>query len=168
MSFKYDEFYKDNPHGLGEPFPELVEFFNTNDVKHARVLDIGCGQGRDALFIARLGHTVVGVDISPTGIEQMHVDAKKEKLDIVGVLADITKYEPEGKFDVILIDRTLHMILDETERLGVLNAITSHIAESGFVLIADEKENLPAMQTQLKNNGFTVTFAKKGFLFAEY
>ena len=28
MSTDYEEFYKDNPHGLGKPFKELVQFFN--------------------------------------------------------------------------------------------------------------------------------------------
>ena len=167
MSFKYDEFYKQNPHGLGEPFPEFVDFFKQYEVEHAQVLDVGCGQGRDALFIARQGHRVVGVDLSATGISQLVADAEKENLEINGIVADITEYEPDEIFDVVVIDRTLHMLPEETERLKVLDTLTSHVAEHGYVLIADEKNNLPAMRTQLERNDFTITFAKKGFLFAK-
>jgi len=52
----------------GQPFPEFVQFFVDFDQVNASVLDLGCGQGRDALFIARMGHDVLGVDLSPTGI----------------------------------------------------------------------------------------------------
>ena len=46
----------------GQPSSELVEFFKHHQKKHASVLDLDCGQGIDALFIARKGHTLPGVD----------------------------------------------------------------------------------------------------------
>ena len=57
------------------------------------MLDLGCGQGRDALFIARKGHAVVGVNISKTGVGQMLEDAKQEELDISGIVADVVCYQ---------------------------------------------------------------------------
>lgn len=167
MSTDYEKFYKENPHGLGEPFKEFVDFFDRYEKKHARILDIGCGQGRDALFIARLGHSVVGVDMSPTGIAQMVADAEKEKLDIVGVVADITDYEPEEAYDVIVIDRTLHMLPEEAERIAVLERLVARVFDSGYMLIADEKKNLPTMENFLKQHGWTITLSQKGFLFAQ-
>ena len=53
----------------------------------------GCGQGRDALFIAHKGHSVLGVDTAQTGIEQMLEEAESEKLAVDGVITDITNYE---------------------------------------------------------------------------
>ena len=55
MTTDYEQFYRENPHGLGEPTREFVAFFDTYDRAQASVLDVGCGQGRDALFVARLG-----------------------------------------------------------------------------------------------------------------
>lgn len=167
MTFQYDQFYQENPHGLGEPFPEVVEFFAGYEKKTARVLDVGCGQGRDALPIARLGHTVVGVDLSRAGIEQMLADAKQENLDVEGILADITDYKPDGTFDVILIDRTLHMLPEESERLRVLDTLTDHAKDEVHILIADEKQNLPAMKALLEEKGWSITMEKKGFLFGK-
>ena len=46
----------------GQPSSELVEFFKHHQKKHASVLDLDCGQGMAALFIARKGHTLPGVD----------------------------------------------------------------------------------------------------------
>ena len=50
-------------------------------------------KGRDALFVARKGHSVLGVDKAQTGIEQMLEEAESEKLAVDGVIADITNYE---------------------------------------------------------------------------
>ena len=55
----------------GQPSSELVEFFKHHQKKHASVLDLDCGQGMDALFIARKGHTLPGVDAAQTGIKQI-------------------------------------------------------------------------------------------------
>ncbi|WP_409070426.1 class I SAM-dependent methyltransferase [Aliifodinibius sp. S!AR15-10] len=49
-------------------------------------MDFGCGQGRDALFIARMGHRVLGVDISKTGISQMLDEANRENIDSLPLL----------------------------------------------------------------------------------
>jgi len=55
MAFDYEKYYRENRHGLGEPTKEFVAFFDDFDRDGASVLDVGCGQGRDALFIARKG-----------------------------------------------------------------------------------------------------------------
>ena len=52
----YEKEYQNSRNVCGEPFPEIVEFFENYDDECATVLDSGCGQGRDALFIARKGH----------------------------------------------------------------------------------------------------------------
>ena len=64
----YDQHYRAGRGQCGDPFPEFVAFFDSDDRQRARVLDLGCGQGRDALLAARLGHAVVGVDLCAIGI----------------------------------------------------------------------------------------------------
>ena len=45
---------------FGEPYPELIDFF-TNYRNKGRLLDLGCGQGREAIPVARLGFEVTGI-----------------------------------------------------------------------------------------------------------
>ncbi len=142
MTFDYDKLYCEMQQALGEPSSDITNFFARHSKPHMRVLDMGCGQGRDALFMARAGHDVVGVDLSGAGISCMLSDAKAQELTIVGVVADIREYAPEGLFDVILIDRTLHM-LPRPDRQEVLEKLLAHVADGGHLLIADEQENLP-------------------------
>ena len=141
MAYNYDKLYGSTPHALGEPTQVFVEFFGRLDGTMLRVLDVGCGQGRDALFIARLGHSVVGVDLSPNGIRDLIETAHRENLPIEGIAADITTFTPEGEFDVLLIDRTLHM-LPRKERLEVLERLIGHVVTGGWTLIADEGSNM--------------------------
>jgi SAM-dependent methyltransferase len=166
MTFDYDRLYRENPHALGEPSKAFVEFFADYDQANARILDLGCGQGRDALFIARLGHHVVGVDLSPAAISDLIRDAERETLPIEGVVADITTYTPTGQFDVVLVDRTLHM-LDPKPRHNVLERLLHHVALSGDLLIADEPSNMAGFRNVLDAGPYDweITRKTKGILF---
>lgn len=168
MPTDYEQVYRQQRHALGDPSREFVAFFDHYKRQNAAVVDIGCGQGRDALFIARLGHHVVGVDISTTAIAQLLEDAKSEGLNIEGVVADLREYEPADDYDVAVIDRTLHMLEKDT-RLSVLARVCRGVRDSGFVLIADEKSNLPGMRAffEKDSDNWTILKDKKGFLFAQ-
>jgi len=72
---KYERQYHEQRGVCGEPFPEIASFFASYAKQAAQVLDLGCGQGRDALMAARHGHHVLGVDSAQTGIRQMLEDA---------------------------------------------------------------------------------------------
>jgi len=141
MAYNYDKLYGSSAQALGEPTQVFVDFFEQQKEKSLRVLDVGCGQGRDALFIARIGHSVVGIDLSPNGIRDMTTAANKENLHIEGIVADIGTFTPSGEFDVVLIDRTLHM-LPEKDRLDVLGRLIVTVPKGGWVLIADERSNM--------------------------
>ena len=129
-------------------------------------MDVGCGQGRDALFIARMGHSVVGVDLSPNGIRDMIATAKQENLPIEGIVADLTAFAPSGDFEVVLIDRTLHM-LPEAPRLNVLERLIAIVRKGGWVLIADERSNLDGFRGvfDASSLAWETEMDKKGYLF---
>lgn len=167
MPADYEKLYQQQRHALGDPTKEFMAFFDQYEKQNAKVLDIGCGQGRDALFIARRGHHVIGVDLSETGIAQLLEDARSEGLMIDGIVADLSEYEPHEQYDVVVIDRTLHM-LDATVRLEVLDRLCRATRDGGYVLIADQRSNLPGMKTLLEkdSNPWTVLKDTRGFLFA--
>lgn len=168
MTYDYDALYGTTPDALGAPTQIFVDFFDRQDRPNLRVLDVGCGQGRDALFIARLGHRVVGVDFAANGIRDMTKAAAAEDLSVEGIVADITAFAPPGIFDVVLIDRTLHM-LDEQPRLGALKRLIDHVADQGWVLIADEKSNIPGFKQIFDAHAasWTTDIAKGGTLFMQ-
>jgi len=168
MAYDYDKLYGETRDALGEPTSIFVDFFNRLERQNARVLDVGCGQGRDAIFIARLGHRVVGVDLSSNGIRDLQVVATQENLAVEGFVADVTGFTPSGLFDVILIDRTLHM-LAQSESTSVLSSLLDHVAESGWLLIADEASNIAGFQNTIAvhDRNWIETYQKRGYLFIQ-
>ena len=166
MATDYELFYRENRHGLGEPTKEFVRFFDEYDQIGSNVLDVGCGQGRDALFIARLGHSVTAVDSSPSGIDDLRNDATAEGLAIETAVADIRDYRSRRRFDIILIDRTLHM-LDAEERKVVLQKLLGLSKHGAYILIADERSNMPAFKAVLEASRWKwqTTLERGGFLF---
>jgi len=167
MATDYETYYRDNRHGLGEPTREFVAFFNDYPDKPCEVLDIGCGQGRDALFIARLGHNVTAIDFSPTGIQDLENDALAEGLSINAIVADVRNYQWTGTFDVIVIDRTLHMLSVKEQTRVLQNLLLSVTKKGSHVLIADEPSNLPALAAVFDNSQspWATTLSRGGFLF---
>src|SRR5262245_4276900 len=61
------------------------------DLRPGRALDIGMGQGRNALFLASAGWKVTGIDISDEGIRQAREAAAKRKLSIETILETSTR-----------------------------------------------------------------------------
>lgn len=168
MAYDYDALYKTTPNALGEPTQVFVDFFEAQTGQSLRVLDIGCGQGRDALFIARKGHRVVGVDLSPSGIDDLNAAAKAEGLPVTGIAADITGFTPDGPCDVLLIDRTLHM-LAEAPRLEALARLIGYVDQGGWVLIADERSNMDGFKQVFAQHSadWAVQTDAKGYLFLQ-
>ncbi|WP_371168882.1 class I SAM-dependent methyltransferase [Aliiroseovarius sp. 2305UL8-7] len=168
MAYNYDALYSETPDALGAPTDVFVRFFNQFDRDNACILDVGCGQGRDALFIARLGHRVVGVDLSPHGIQDLEAAAQKENLDITGIVADLTGYAPGDTYDVILIDRTLHM-LTRAARQDLLARLLDHVEPNGWVLIADEASNIVDFEQVISDHSATWTtkYGERGYLFVQ-
>ena len=166
MAYDYDKLYGETRDALGPPTQVFVDFFAKFGRKPVRVLDVGCGQGRDSLFIARLGHEVVGVDISPNGIRDLTDAAAIESLAVEGIVTNIATYAPEGIFDVILIDRTLHM-LDPSSQLAVLSRLLDHVAAGGWLLIADEPSNIDDFDEVIAKHAadWMVDLRRRGYLF---
>lgn len=114
MGNSYDEYYK-TENLFGEPYPELITFFKKFH-KKGRLLDLGCGQGRDAIPLAQLGYNVTGIDESFTGVEQMNSRAQKESLALKGHVGDIYTYEGFAGFDFILLDSMFHFTKNDRQK----------------------------------------------------
>lgn len=134
MTNPYDRYYlTDNL--FGDPYPELIEFFAEYPEK-GKVLDLGCGQGRNAIALARLGYSVTGIDNSKVGIDQMNHIGKDEKLNVIGKVDDIYTFDCYGEFDIILLDSMFHFAKkDKVKEIGLITKITSDIKKGSIVVV---------------------------------
>ena len=79
-----------------------------------RALDVATGEGRNALFLARRGFEVTGVDRSPTALRTARARAREEGLELELHLADLEACElPAGPFQVVVVMRYLQRSLFE-------------------------------------------------------
>ena len=115
----YDREYRQCESACGEPFAEFVEFFSSR-TRPLAVLDLGCGQGRDALVAARHGHIVHGVDIAASGVAQFEKQADAEGLDVRCEVRDVEQFDTDQEYDVVVLDRVLHMLPSEERRQVML------------------------------------------------
>jgi SAM-dependent methyltransferase len=101
MGEDYDSIYEQADYFGSEPSPLLAQFDEFIPAG-ARVLDIGAGQGRNCLPLARRGCRVTALDPSAAALGAIRTRAEAEKLELQYVQQDFLDYEPERVFDVIL------------------------------------------------------------------
>lgn len=106
-----------------------------------RALDLGAGEGRNALWLASLGWQVTAVDFSSVGIARLRDMAIERSLAVDAVVADLHHYEPPAAaFDLVLL-MYLQVPADLLEL--VLARASRAVAPGGtLLLIAHDVENL--------------------------
>lgn len=87
-------------------------------VRPYKVLDMGCGEGKDAVFLAKNGYVVTAFDASEKGLEKAKELARQNHVEVNFFKADINEYEPVEEYDIIFSSGTLHYLsLKHREKL---------------------------------------------------
>lgn len=104
QSHLFDRKYADEKMYYGGAVrPEFERLIARLPEKPHHVLDIGCGDGRYALYTARHLGTVHAVDLSAVGVNKLAAAAKTEDLPIDTVCADISQYAfPRATYDLVI------------------------------------------------------------------
>lgn len=113
----FDDVYKTTEWYYGaKPFKELPDTlqrfkFPTNST----ALDLGCGEGRDSIFLSLHGFNVTAIDISENGLLKLSNFAKEKNLNIECVCANAVDYNyQENSYDIIVARTFLdHLALPE-------------------------------------------------------
>ena len=123
-----------------EPNRFLAEF--AAGLSPRRVLDLGCGQGRNAVWLAKQGHTVAGVDQSEVGVDQSRRLAAEQGVQVEFALADLAGEwtPPPGACDLVVLS---YLQLPPAARRIVHAKAAAALAPGGEVfLIAHHADNL--------------------------
>ena len=89
------------------PVSALVELFERPDFRPRRVLELGCGDGVNAVFMANRGCRVTAVDVSHTAIEMARQKGREEGVEVEFVEDDVFELEPPEQPYDLLFDRGL-------------------------------------------------------------
>ena len=130
----YNKYYKTESL-FGEPYKELIDFFKKYKTR-GKLIDVGCGQGRDSIALARLGYRVTGIDNSKLGISQMTNAVINENLKLTGIVADIFQFDNYQDFDIVLLDSMFHFEKKDKKReTDLLVKIAAMIGKGGLICI---------------------------------
>lgn len=120
-------------------------------VKPLKVLDIGCGEGKDAVFLARNGYIVTAFDLSQTGIEKGKRLADRCNTYVDFFKADITDFRATEMYDIVFSSGVFHFIRSEI-REEIISNLKEHTNKNGihtmnvfvekpFVEVPPDKDN---------------------------
>ncbi|MER5732500.1 class I SAM-dependent methyltransferase [Streptomyces sp. NPDC002138] len=153
------------PWDIGEAQPDVVELERLGRFEGA-VLDVGCGPGDNAVFLAGRGYEVTAVDAASAAIEQAR--ARAGDLDIEFAVADATALTGyEGRFDSVLDSALFHTLPSAARPLyaAALHRVTRPGARLSVLCFADVPGGMPAplsvpeeeLRATLTAAGWTIT-----------
>jgi SAM-dependent methyltransferase len=123
----------------GEPNRFLVS--ETAGLRPGRALDLACGEGRNAVWLARQGWQVTGVDFSAVALEKARRLAEASAVEAEWVVADLLEYRPEARaFDLVLL---FYLQVPTSQRREIVRAAADAVAPAGtFLLVAHDRSNI--------------------------
>lgn len=110
-------------------------------LRPGRALDLGCGEGRNALWLATQGWDVTAIDFSQVAVDRGRGWAGQRGLNVDFEVADVLDYRPEtGAFDLVIV---FYLQLPHDEVRQVLAHAVEALAPGGTLLVvAHDLENL--------------------------
>jgi len=127
----YHILYKDRDNEEAQIFIDnLNQYLNLPD--DAKVLDLACGRGRHSIYLNKLGHNVIGADLSENSISY----AKKFENDSLHFVVHDMREPFQEKFDTILnLFTSFCYFPNEEDNLTTLKAIQSSLSEYGLAVL---------------------------------
>lgn len=113
-----------------EPNRFLVEA--TSDLRPGSVLDVACGEGRNAIWLAERGWRATGVDFSAVALGKARRLAAARGVDVEWIEADVRTWSPPGSFDLVVL---LYLQLPSSERPDVHRTFAGAVAPGGHLLV---------------------------------
>jgi SAM-dependent methyltransferase len=133
------------------------------ELGYSDVLDLGCGRGRHSLFLAGLGFNVTAADLSPEGIEQLNLEAKRQNLEnkIKTIVCDMLELPlKNGAYDAVLA----FLSITHTNYTGlkkVIAKVHGILKNSGRFYVTFNSKNSPSYHNPAYIKADEYTIIKK-------
>jgi SAM-dependent methyltransferase len=98
---------------IGRPADELQKVVAEHRVRQCRVVDMCCGSGSDAIYLARMGFDVTAIDVAPTALGQAQDKGRNAGVTVQWLLADILAPPDLKPFDFVYDRGCYHVVRDQ-------------------------------------------------------
>jgi 2-polyprenyl-3-methyl-5-hydroxy-6-metoxy-1,4-benzoquinol methylase len=102
-----------------------------------RLLDVGCGAGREAIAFARAGLDVIGIDFAPSMIDAARVNATRMALDVRFELADVRTFVTSERYDAIYLGPEVYEhVFRRARRETLLRQVAKLLRPGGLLMVS--------------------------------
>ena len=132
----WDVLYREStpPWETGKPAAELIRLIGEKAIRPCRVLEVGCGTGANAVYLARGGFEVTAIDSSPTAIERARTRVEQSGALLRIVLDDVFGFVRScGTFDLVF-DAGFYHFIRQTELSRFLDLLW-HVTRPGSLYL---------------------------------
>ena len=105
-----------------------------------RALEIGCGTGGNAIWLAEQGWTVTGVDYSDVAIGRAKRRADERGVSVDFVVGDASTYQPDGQYDLVT---SFYIQLPSELRKNMLAVASNALVPGGTLLFVSHDKTSP-------------------------
>ncbi|MBZ0205327.1 MAG: class I SAM-dependent methyltransferase [Flavobacteriales bacterium] len=121
------------PWDTGKPDALLVDTVRNGTVTPGRVLEVGCGTGTNAIWLASQGFTVLGIDVAPLAIEKARKKATAVGVDCRFEVMDLLKDHgiPGGPYDFVFDRGCFHIFDSAEERTRFAQRVEAQLKPGG-------------------------------------
>lgn len=134
----WDEIWSESDFSPGNPDAMLVS--ETSGLTPGRALEMGCGMGENAIWLAEQGWHVMAVDFSDEAINQARKLASERGVAVDFVAADASEYQPDGLYDLIT---SFYIHLPPEGRAKMLSNMAKALAPGGVLLFVSHDKSTP-------------------------
>ncbi len=136
----------DIPWENGNPHPEIKRLFTTYAPVGSSVLEIGCGIGTNAKWLATAGYLVTAIDIAPEAIKRGTENSKNNNFNIEYKTLDFLKEVDQlGRYSFVLDCAVFHIMQDLSSRMEFVKRVAQVCQDNGMWI------NISCSTDQTKN-----------------
>jgi SAM-dependent methyltransferase len=126
--------------GSTSKIEQFVEMAIDGRIKPCRAITLGCGVGRETIYLAKKGFDVVGLDFSPTAIKRARRRAKAEGVEVQFIVDDLTDLKNvNNTFDLVMDFGALNDLSQDARDLYMKNVLPLTKPGGAYVMFSFDR-----------------------------
>jgi tellurite methyltransferase len=159
---KYNKIYSSSNVSEDIKPSQILSLIWKNFLPNSKILDLGCGQGIDSLFLVKNNFVVTAIDSSDVAINQIKIKKDEFKLDNLELICgDINDFNIEKNKYQVIICRNVLNFLDKDKALRILKSLQDNIQNGSYIIVELFTKNDPSF---FSNNKFISYFEEQELL----